>query len=207
MSGFTTSIALAAFFFVASASAASAAPILVTVDFDGNACSGIFGQGFENCDVGNALTPPVEISPIIMKNEYDDGNFQGTEINSAFPTVDGTEFSISPSNPNASGTWSYFQGTGDPDVRYWVAKSANGFRLHWMVDGPVLPAVCGTAYSAECLNLALAVTSGSWATPTGQALSNFSWYDSAATIPEPSVMILLGGGALVVALKRRRRWS
>ena len=78
--GLPTIVAIATFN-IQSASAA-----IMSISFNGNDCSGFFGQGFENCDIGNQIFDPVsgnalEISPVIAK--YDQ-NLSNPEINSLY---------------------------------------------------------------------------------------------------------------------------
>jgi len=207
------SCALSALALLLVSSPAMAVPILVTRDFGGgppppNDCAGLFGPNFGACDVGFLLQE--DVSPIILKN-----NIGGqTEINdSEFPTVDGSEFSLTGQGGSA-GTWTYTPGLGDPEVRYWVAAGGNqGFVLHWMVDDGgtgAPPLVCGPdAYNLACLNLALPVTSGNWSTLGGFGLSHISWYDTdgGTTIPEPVTLALFGVGLAGYGLARRRQKS
>ena len=207
------SCALSALALLLVSSPAMAVPILITAEFGGgppppNDCAGVFGGSFGACDVGFALQE--DVSPIIAKYEVDEDE---TQINSGlFPTVDGSEFSLTGLG-GSTGTWTYDQGLGDPDVRYWVAAGGNeGFLLHWIVDDGgtgVPPLVCGTAYSLACLNLALPVTSGDWSTLGGAALSHISWYDTegGTTIPEPVTLALFGVGLAGYGLARRRQKS
>jgi hypothetical protein len=185
---------------------------LITRDFAGgppppNDCAGLFGgQRGIPCDVGFALNPSAEVSPIIFKANFNDGVLGETQTY-GFPTVDGNEFAVS-ANPQAAGTWTYTPGEGDPAVRFWVAKGGNeGFKLHWMVEGTTVGNACnGDAYNLACLNLALSVTSGSWST-LGQGLSHMSWYDTGdvPNVPEPVTLALFGTGVLGLGIARRRR--
>jgi hypothetical protein len=183
------------------ASSLYAAPILVTRDFSGNDCVGTFnlGAGFETCDVGGALDPPQSVSPVIAKG------ITTWQINSAYPTIDGSEFSIV--GAGSSGTWTYTPGPGDPAIRYWVAKGGDEFRLHWMVEDATVGTTCdGDPYNLACLNLALVVTSGTWSTPGTAGLSHMTFYDTeGGTIPEPGIVLLLGAGLIGVAARMRRR--
>lgn len=180
-----------------------AAPILITWNSPASAdnvndCAGLFGKPNDPCDVGYYLDPAAQVSPWIAKYDVVTSTW---ETNSGFPTVDGSEFTIT---GTASGTWTYVPGATDPAVRFWVAKGGNqGFTLHWMVDDSTLGTACATTYSLACLSLALPVTGGTWSTPTGQALSHMTFYDSAVYIPEPATLTLLG----IAALGFARRWK
>jgi hypothetical protein len=211
-----TSCALAGALLVV-VSSATAAPILITRDFAGGPpppsdCAGVFGgQRGTPCDVGFGLTPAVEVSPIIFKANFQDGALGETQ--SYFDSVTGGEFNINgqplaSGNPGTSGTWSYTPGLNDPAVRFWVAKGGNeGFKLHWMVEGTTVGNTCsGDAYNLACLNLALAVTSGTWNT-LGQGLSHMTWYDTGdvPNVPEPVTLALFGTGVLGLGIARRRR--
>jgi hypothetical protein len=201
------------------ASTPAAALILVTANINdanggpANDCTGVFGNfGGQTadtiCDVGHALTPSQNVSPIIAKQNIG-GAF---EISSLFPSITGGEFIIS-GGSGGSGTWSYTQGTDDPDVRFWVAKGGNDpFVLHWMVtEADEAGACAGDNYTLACLNAAVAVTSGNWATATGQDLSHLSWYDTGGggdddeVVPEPGVLFLMGAGLLGLGMSRRRK--
>ena len=130
---------------------------LITVSFSGNDCSGFFGSGFSNCDVGGGLTEPEPISPIIVK--YND-NGSVDEINTLYSGIfSGPEITF------GGGTWNYTPEIGvDPQVKYWSSKNANGFDLFWVVDDA--PAVCsGGAYNRDCLLLALPQTTGTYTVP------------------------------------------
>lgn len=180
---------------------ASAAPILMTWNSPGNKndCAGLFGKPNDPCDVGNYLAQPTPVSAYIAKY---DTQTSAWAVNPTYSTVTGSEFAIS---GGGSGTWSYTPGIGDPGVRFWVAKGGNqGFRLHWLVDDATVGTNCTTAYSLSCLNQALTVTSGTWATPSTQGLSHMTFYNGGrTTVPEPATLTLLGLGA-AFALRRRR---
>ncbi len=175
-----------------------------------NDCTGFFGDNFSLCDVGNGLTPETEISPIVAKYETpDDGTANYIEeINSLFPSIDGSEFGLGgATGATSAGTWTYAQGAGDPDILYWAAKAATSFTLFWEVDS-LANCTAGnlaTNYSLACLMDAVAVTSGNWSTPTGAGLSHISFYDSGISeIPVPAGgLLLVGGLGLLAALRRR----
>ncbi|MBA6338933.1 PEP-CTERM sorting domain-containing protein [Colwellia sp. BRX8-7] len=78
------------------------------------------------------------------------------------------------------GTWTFNEGVYKyPDIRFWVAKASNDFRLHWLIEDNNLnnstcnavndaknnEAADGTNLNYACMNLAASVTSGDWVTP------------------------------------------
>ena len=165
----------------------SASAVVLSFEISGNDCSGVFGQGFDNCQIDG--------SPSIIKF---DGNLTTvTDINSAFPSIDGTEFAFSNTgNGNGTGTWTYTAGPNDPSIRYWVAKAGPGFNLFYDVDDAT-----GCNIYTDCLSDANVVTTGDWITPSGgggpRDLSHITFYDTGnnGTVPEP--LTILGAGAAI----------
>lgn len=187
-------------FLVCTAAAASlglmAAPAQANyvATFDGTDCSGVFGQGFANCKIPLAHDP--EQSPVIIKfNFTDDKEIGNVEINTAlFPTIDGSEFSIT--NNGAKGSWTYTRNDdADPFIEWFVSKYGNQFDLYGADD--------------------TAIFSGSWSNQTKNGISHLTFYDSAEcdpavdgcgpAVPEPGSLMLIGAGVLGYALIRRRR--
>lgn len=170
-----------------------------------NDCSGIFGQGFNNCKIDD--------SPIIGKWDRETDSW---EVNSAFNSITGDEFTITLPTDSTNGSWTYAPGTDDPAVRFWVAKGGNsGFNLFFEVDsGDELTCL---ANPASCYSLALAVTSGEYWLPINSnngkpaGLSHLSFYDTGegttppAGVPEPSLVALFGFGLVGMSLSHIRR--
>ena len=185
---------------------------IISTTFTGNDCSGVFGTGFDSCAITVGDTT---LSPVIAKLNFDDfGNVATTETNSAFSTVDGTEFDVTGAG-SAAGTWSYTpDNVDDPDVRYWVAKGANAFNLFWQVDDAELLAggACDVAdvFSLACLSAAQVVESGDWNTSglgkrNDPSISHITFYDT-AVVPVPASVWLFGSGLLgLVGVARRKR--
>ena len=163
--------------------ATPASAAVQVIFFDGASdCSGVFGQGFDNCAFND--------SPIIIKFE----SLVDVEVNSLFPTIDGSEFAFFPDDPDfASGTWVYTPNDPeDPLIRYWVAKAGNGFNLFW--EGTPAPDSASVQFS----NI--------WFTPGEKELSHLSFYDTRGQrVPGPSSLVLVGLALTVLAFAHRRR--
>ena len=143
----------------------------------GNDCSGLFGQGFNNCAIPAVFDP--EMSPAIIKFNAD--GTVNDRNSTLFPTITGEEFTFTFSS-STTGSWTYTPGAGDPLtlVSFFVTKGGNDFNL-FSVDsnGP-----------------------NTWFTP-GQGLSHLTMYEGASDLvtPEPATWLLVGSGLIVA-----RRW-
>jgi MYXO-CTERM domain-containing protein len=180
-------------FALVSPTPANAVTIQVNGTFDGNDCSGVFGQGFGNCKIPANIDPAE--SPIIIKFDFDE---DVVEINSAlFPTIDGSEFSFSFSGAGETGMWEYTPGAGDPGITFWVAKGGPSFNLFTDDSGDP-------------------VTTGTWETPLNPppddkrfGLSHLSFYDTdggpPTETPEPGTLLLAGAALAALGMMRRRR--
>ena len=172
---------------------------------DGNDCSGVFGQGFDNCKIPAQYDP--NESPVIIKFAPNaNGGLSVDAINSLFPSIDGSEFSFSNLGAGlGTGTWTYTPGAGDPGINWFVAKAANNFNLFSNLGDPL---------------------SDAWITPLNQQgeprdLSHITFYDTASSssssssssgigsgnVPEPgsSGLAIVGMGLLAATLWLRRR--
>jgi hypothetical protein len=192
--GMVAAVALSSVMWASGASAAT----LQYATLSGNDCSGVFGQGFENCEAYG--------SPIVIKFNAD-GSV--SEVNSAFTTIDGSEFDFNPnlSGGLTSGTFAYTPNDADdPAIKYWVVVGGSFFNIFWWGDADpfsAVPITSGTYYD--------------WFTPINPAnnqpfgLSHMSFYDTVGggvdeQIPEPASLLLFGLGTLAAGFRARRRF-
>jgi len=186
---------LAATFVLALAGAAPAhAAFIETVG--GNDCAGVYGQGFANCVVpANPAAGIPDATPIVIKiNFNDNGSVGEIEINPAYSTIDGSEFTFDFGGDGltGTGTWTYTPGAGDPAITAFVAKGGNAFNLF--------------STMGDYTDVAYYTPNNPSGGPAG--LSHMSFYDSGDDnqVAEPGTLALLGLGLLGLALLRRR-WS
>jgi hypothetical protein len=125
--------------------AASASPLLGYITGQGNDandCAGVFGTP-PNCKAFFPLDwtpesgrdPLLAPTPLIGKYDYETTGNKWTF--GTFPSIDGSEFSVSLNNigNNGGGSWTYTPGPGDPLITAFVIKDANGF---WLYIDPAL---------------------------------------------------------------------
>jgi hypothetical protein len=171
----------------------------------GNDCSGLFGTGFENCEVND--------SPVIAK--FKGNPTEGLEDvnNGDYPTIDGDEWTFTGNGDFKTGSWQYNPDDGnDPGIRYWAAKAGNGFNFFYMIDGDAATCSAANVLTVACLNQAQTVTSGEWFTPGGKGLSHLTFYNTgdhggggSQDIPEPAAMAGLMAVGAGIVLNRRKK--
>lgn len=155
-----------------------------------NDCPGEFSGlqgGFSSCNIGNPFGE--NISPSIIKFEVVEVNGMDVidktnpEINSLYPTINGSEFNFSnivyDDDEIISLDWFYTSGTGDPSVRFVSFKAGNGYVLK-------SNAACNV-FTASCLNTSTPITSGAWNANDGNgaALSHIVFYNDEGIIEPP----------------------
>lgn len=165
--------------------------------FEGNDCGG--GIDFNNCYatqagvVAGPLPAGVVGTPAIVKYAGSGGELD--EVANQFPTVDGSEISITLGAGDVL-SFTYTPGAGDPEIHYFSIKQGSSYALFYD---------------------AAAILSGSIDLDdyfTGEGYSHMTFYDTSGGtggggggVPEPSTwaMMLVGFGGIGAAMRRRRR--
>ena len=163
--------------------------------FEGTDCGG--QGGFPNCWAGQdgvvqGQPDDDTASPAVYKiNNGEGGDFGETEANNAlFPSIDGSEFTLTLDGDILSFT--YDQGEGDPFLHYFTVKQADDYYLFYDEIGI-------TSGSVDLSELF----------PNNVGFSHITWFDTGdpGSVPEPGTwaMMLMGFGAAGYAMRRRRR--
>lgn len=188
----TTRIGLLAavgFAALAAANPAYAAPTLIG-QFSGNECGG--QGGFSNCyafpngttaqGVGNGTG-----SPAIFKKNSDGSN----DISTLFPSITGTEFSVTYTSATNQLSFTYTPGAGDPVIHYFAINQANYTYLYY----DAAPITSGTISLTGLY-------------PNNPGWSHITFFDTGApAVPEPTTwaMLIGGFGMMGAALRRREK--
>jgi hypothetical protein len=167
----------------------AAAEIEYLGTFEGTDCSG--SGGFPNCwaTQNGVVQGPVE-DPLASPTVYKIGSDGETQVNDElFPTIDGSEFSLTIEDDILSFT--YDQGEGDPFLHYFTVKQGDEYALFYDEIG----ITSGTVDLADLF-------------PDNVGFSHVTFFDTGGTaVPEPGTwgMMLMGFGAAGFAMRRRRR--
>lgn len=154
------------------------------------------------------------------------GKYSGAEY-SSIVNKDNWEFTDTVAG-NSTGTWTYNNGIHTyPDIRFWVAKSGNGFRLFWLIEDN-MNNVCIAGNESQstdnlnlaCMTSAISVTTGQWITPAGnngnnKSLSHITFFGGLCTgpecgapvttpVPEPTTLVIFGLGLLGLAARHKQ---
>jgi hypothetical protein len=171
-----------------------------------NDCAGYFGQGFGNCKITHEDAPEKVYATVMGKINTDSSDeFVNGSVRSDWGHIDNS----------VNGTWTY-SGSLYPGISFWVSKGGNeGFTLNWMVRQANIDnndCDLNDAFVMSCLNVAVAVRMGEWATPTLQNLSHITFYgnkcdnncgSTTTSVPEPESIALFAIALLGVAARRK----
>ncbi len=184
-------------------------------------------NGFSSCRISvENGTDTAYLSDVIAKfntEPNDDGEYFQVSTQYEDDVVEGD---WNPSNfgtTDSTGTWIYNNNVHTyPDIRFWVAKSSNAFRLHWLIqeeDG-IDDACIGGNESGNminlnyaCMSLAISVTNGQWVSPNN-SLSHITFFgglctgpecdDPVTPVPEPLTLVIFSLGLLGLGLRRKQ---
>ncbi len=179
---------------VGNAQAATVKAHIPTVDYT-------LGEGNE-CGAGGFSACTFDGSPSIIKFENNGGNLVVGDINTAFPSITGNEFSFV--NDIVDGeligiAFSFLMGAGDPGITAVIVKAGNKFAStsSFSVDGNLFTGFVSTA------DAGLTNKKGK-----AQGVSHITFFDSyvpPSPIPVPAggllLLTALGG---IAALRRRK---
>lgn len=176
-----------------------------------NDCSGYFGTG-SSCKITHEDDSSKIFATVMGKID--------TETDGLESANNSTRGDWEDINDSGSGSWTY-TGSSYPGVSFWASKGGNeGFILNWMVSQASIDNnYCDPtdAFTMSCLNVAVAVKMGDWATPTLQNLSHITFYGNkcegncepttTTSVPEPSTLAIFVLGMMGLASRRFKKQS
>lgn len=188
-------------------------------------------SGFDNCKifVEDSNGTKQYLSDTIAKFDTDGPNLanSGFTASSTYNVVKSDWVFTDNVANNPTGTWTYNEGVHTyPDIRFWTAKSSNGFRLFWVIEDTVDTTddfcIAGNNASSidnlnvDCMNLAISVTNGQWISPNG-SLSHLTFFGGLCTgpgcatkpnpgtvVPEPTTLAIFVLGIIGLGVRRKQ---
>lgn len=196
------SLAAAASIAALSSTAAQAGPTLsgdsfAIGSFDGQDCpiTGPNGSnGFSGCwATQDGIATSAGGDPTASRSVAQIGLTGTTDISTNYPTIDGSEFTLTLDTSSNTLFFTYLMGTGDPVLHYISIKQADGYELFYDAAG----FASGTTYSFALNNYFL----------NNPGVSHITVYDSTGAVPEPATwgLMLLGFAGVGVAMRRKRK--
>jgi hypothetical protein len=116
-----------------------------------------------------------------------------SDISTNYPTIDGSEFTLTLNTSSNTLLFTYLMGAGDPLLHYISIKQGDGYELFYDAAG----FASGTTYSFALNDYF----------PNNPGVSHITVYDDAGAVPEPATwgLMLLGFAGVGAAMRRSRK--
>jgi hypothetical protein len=192
--------------------------------YDGN-------SGFDNCKIFVEDSNGIKqyLSDTIAKFDTENKSITNSDFDasSAYNVVKSDWVFTDSVASDSTGTWTYNEDVHTyPDIRFWTAKSSNGFRLFWVIENTADTTddfcIAGNNASTsanlnfDCMNLAISVTNGQWVSPNG-SLSHLTFFGGLCNgpdcgnppnpdtvVPEPSTLAIFALGLIGLGVRRKQ---